>query len=327
VLAATNRADLLDSALTRPGRFDRKITVPLPDRAAREQILRLYAAKRPMAPDVDLAALARRTPGMSGAELASLLNEASLVAGRRGARAVESPDVEDALGTVALGRERRGGLITERDRRITAWHEAGHTVAALLQEHAHDPAAVSIVPRGGAGGVTWMSGGDDAFTTRSQALADLVVSMAGRAAEELLLHGDYTQGACGDLTSATRTAHRMITQWGMSSLGMALRTPEWLTAGTHADRVQDETDAMLAAALDTARTLVVAELPFLRAVADRLLEEETLDGDAVREIARTVRGSDAPSAAAAQVGVFVPAPRASAAAGLVAATTPDSGAA
>ncbi|HET9444525.1 MAG TPA: AAA family ATPase, partial [Acidimicrobiales bacterium] len=175
VLAATNRADILDSALTRPGRFDRHVVVPAPDRTGREKILRLYAKDRNLAPDVDLEGLARRTPGLTGADLAGLVNEAALEAARRGSDLITEVDIQSALATSVLGRERKSAVITDRDRKITAWHESGHAVAALALPHANDPVSVTIIPRGPAGGVTWMGGNDNHFTTRSEAEDSLVV--------------------------------------------------------------------------------------------------------------------------------------------------------
>ncbi len=201
VLAATNRADVLDPALTRPGRLDRQIQVPAPDRRGRTRILEVHARNRPMADDVDLVGIARRTPGMSGADLAQVVNEACMEAARRDLVVVDA-----AAWTPPSPPSRSAGPAPRPwspsiDRRITAWHEAGHAIAALLLEDADDPVQVSIVPRGPAGGVTWMSGNDDMFLTRARALADLRVAMGGRAAEELLLDGEYTQGAHGDLAT------------------------------------------------------------------------------------------------------------------------------
>ena len=194
VLAATNRSDVLDPALTRPGRLDRAIQVPAPDRRGREAILLVHTRGKALGDDVDLTTLARRTPGMSGAELAQIVNEACLEAARRSQAVVDGDCFDAAVSTVALGRARTSALVTEHDRIITAWHEAGHTVAALVQPDADDPVSVSIIPRGPAGGVTWMSGSDDQFLTRRRAHARLCVSMAGRAAEERLLDGEFTPG-------------------------------------------------------------------------------------------------------------------------------------
>src|SRR5919199_2212041 len=178
VLAATNRADLLDAALTRPGRLDRQIQVPTPDRRGREQILKVHTRGKPLAADVDLVGVARQTPGMSGADLARVVNEACLAAARRRLPEVTTSCFQEAVAVVAMGRARTSALITEHDRQITAWHEAGHTVAALVQPDADEPVSVTIIPRGPSGGATWMGGNDNAFLTRDQARARLTTSMA-----------------------------------------------------------------------------------------------------------------------------------------------------
>jgi cell division protease FtsH len=276
LLAATNRADVLDQALLRPGRFDRRIAVPAPDRAGRTRILQLHAAKHRLADDVDLVGLARQTPGMTGADLAALVNGAALQAVRDEVDHIDAHHLEAALATAMLGRERRSAVITSRDRAITAWHEAGHTLAALLQPDADDPVSVTIVPRGAAGGVTWMSGNDHAFLTASEARAKLVTAMAGRAAEELLLDGDHTQGAAGDVASATDIATAMVTQYGMSSLGLARLSPDQLVSGPLAERVHLTINGLLDDALERARALLAEHEPLLRAVAEELLLEETL---------------------------------------------------
>ncbi|HVE99410.1 MAG TPA: AAA family ATPase [Mycobacteriales bacterium] len=289
VLAATNRDDVLDPALTRPGRFDRKVHVPAPDRKGRTKILELYARTRALGGDVDLVGLARRTPGMTGADLAQLVNAAALTAARDGAPEITASHLDDALATRVLGRERRSATLTDRDRRITAWHEAGHALAALLLPDADDPVIVTIVPRGPAGGVTWMSGNDNALLTRREASARLVVAMGGRAAEELMLEGDYTQGAAGDFASATSLAWQMVTEYGMSTLGVTRLTPDLLAAGTLADTVHATVDTMCTEALDLARALLSTHRAFLEAIAESLLVDETLDLAELRQLAeRTV---------------------------------------
>ena len=275
VLGATNRDDVLDPALTRPGRFDRTISVHAPDRHGRTELLELYMRRHRMAPDVDLVAFARRTPGLTGADISALVNDAALEAVRRDEEAITTHHLEAALATSVLGRERRSRVISEEDRQVTAWHEAGHTVAALMQPAAEDPIQVTIVPRGFTGGVTWMSGSDSPYLTRSKAIADLVVAMSGRAAEELLLAGDFTQGASGDLSSATKLATDMVTHYGMGDGGIAaLNTGELF--GAQAERVHTEIDRLLAVALGDARTLLARERALLVAVAAGLLDTETL---------------------------------------------------
>ncbi|MPY94687.1 MAG: ATP-dependent zinc metalloprotease FtsH [Acidimicrobiia bacterium] len=288
VLAATNRADMLDPALLRPGRFDRRVTVPAPDLGGRRRILQLHLRDKALGEDLDVDLLARRTPGMTGAELEQLVNEAALVSGRAGRLAIAGGDVEEALQVSMLGRARRSASVTERDRRITAWHEAGHAVAALLQPAAPDPVAVTIVPRGIAGGVTWMDGSDDQFLTRSQANAQLVTLMAGRAAEERLLDGDFTSGAAGDYQGATSLAYRMVTQFGMSDLGVAFR-PVGGLEGERAARVDSAVDEILDGALASARALLDESAALLEGVAELLLHEGTVP-------VGTIRGLLAPAA-------------------------------
>jgi cell division protease FtsH len=295
LLAATNRADVLDAALLRPGRFDRRVAVPAPDRSGRTRILELHTTGRALAEDVDLVRLARQTPGMTGADLAALVNAAALEVARSGADQMTASHLEAALATAMLGRERRSAVTTERDRTITAWHEAGHTLAALLQPAADDPVSVSIIPRGGAGGATWMSGNDNAFLTATEARAKLVTAMGGRAAEELLLDGDHTQGAAGDLQSATDIATAMVTRYGMSQLGLASLSADQIVTGPLAEQVNDTVNALLATALDEARALLREHELLLRLVAEELLLEETIHlADILRlqeALAITVGGS------------------------------------
>ena len=276
ILAATNRPDVLDPALLRPGRFDRQIVVPAPDRGGRRKILELYAKKRPFAPGVDWDALSRRTAGMTGAQLEQLTNEAALVAARAGSELIDPEHLEAALQTTMLGRERRGAVVSERDRRIVAWHEAGHAVAALLIDEAADPVQVSIVPRGGAGGVTWMEGGEHDLLTRSQAHAQLAVAMAGRAAEELLLDGDHTQGAHGDLEMSTGLATAMVARYGMGERMISRSDERLMMNGPVGQEVDREVAEIIENALATARTLLVEHRTLLAMVAEELLEEETL---------------------------------------------------
>lgn len=285
VLAATNRADVLDPALTRPGRLDRQIQVPAPDRLGRTAILRVHTRGRPVSDDVDLVTIARRTPGMSGAELAQVVNEACMEAARRSTDLVDADCFDSAIATVALGRARTSALVTDFDREVTAWHEAGHTLAALLLPDADDPVQVSIIPRGPAGGVTWMSGNDDIFLTRARALADLRVSLAGRAAEEILLDGEYTQGAHGDLDAATRRAMAMVTKYGMSRLGYVLVDDETVRmGGPVALQVREVAEELLSEAHTDAYALLSEHHELLRRVAVELLDKENLSLRELRTI-------------------------------------------
>jgi cell division protease FtsH len=274
MIAATNRADVLDEALTRAGRFDRKITVPVPDKGGRERIFMIHSKGKQMAKDIDYPGFAKRTPGMTGADIAQMLNEAALEAARRGAKEITNEDISSALATTALGRERKTAVVTERDREIVAWHEAGHTVAALIQKDTDNPISVSIVPRGPAGGVTWLGGSEDQFMTKTQAKARLVVSMAGRAAEEMLLDGDFTQGAHGDLQGATHLATVMVTQFGMGKNMISLDMDR--SMGSSLDIINEEVSTLLTQALVTARQLVLKNQKLLREIVLELLEKENL---------------------------------------------------
>lgn len=282
MIAATNRPDVLDPALLRPGRFDRKIHVAAPDKTGRLALLELYSKGRPFS-DVDWVSVARRIPGMTGADIEQMLNEAALEAARRNQDVITTEHVEAALATSVLGRERKSAVITERDRKIVAWHEAGHTVASLMQPHADNPVSVTIVPRGGAGGVTWLGGNDHDFMTRTQARARLVVAMAGRAAEELLLDGDHTQGAHGDLSSATGLATEMITRYGMGAR-LAAIDPDRVSLNQNHD-IDGEVSDMLHDALETARGVLSTHAHLLERIATELLEKETLDLEQLTQLA------------------------------------------
>jgi cell division protease FtsH len=294
VIAATNRADMLDPAITRPGRLDRKVEVPNPDRRGREQILAVHVAGKPIAEGVDFTALARRTPGFSGAQLAALVNEACVDAVRRDLAEVNAECFEHAVATIAMGRARTSALVTDHDREVTAWHESGHTLAAYLQEQADDPVQVTIIPRGPAGGVTWMSGNDDQFLPRRKAHAQLVTALAGRAAEEILLDGEFTQGAAGDLQSATELATSMASRYGMTRLGYQVRRG----GSAPTQDVSDVVEELLGEAHTAATKLLGEHKTFLGAVAAELLVEETLTLAEVHRIATrlgVVRHADVPA--------------------------------
>jgi cell division protease FtsH len=292
VIAATNRPDVLDSALLRAGRFDRQVDVAPPDRKGRTTLLELYAADRKIAPDVDFVAIGRRTPGLTGADIANLVNQASLEAARAGRDETTAEDFAEAVATVYMGRGRKSAEVPQKSREITAWHEGGHAVAALLLPQAHDPVMVTIIPRGMSGGTTWTIDNDETFQSRSEMLAQLVVTLAGRAAEEMLLHGDYTSGPSGDIVAATQLAQNMVTRWGMSNLGLAAVGPQ--DAGSAlSERVHAETDRFLAEALDQARTLLAENRPFIQAVADELLAEETINFARMQELYAAVQDASA----------------------------------
>jgi cell division protease FtsH len=216
IVAATNRPDVLDPALMRPGRFDRQVVVPLPDIRGREQILTVHMRKVPIAPDVDANVIARGTPGMSGADLANIVNEAALFAARASKRLVDMEDFEKAKDKIYMGAERRSMVITEDEKRATAYHEAGHAVVASLLPKADPVHKVTIIPRGRALGVTWQLPEKDRFSLyRDQMLTEISILFGGRIAEDLFVHNIST-GAANDFERATKIARDMVTRYGMS---------------------------------------------------------------------------------------------------------------
>jgi cell division protease FtsH len=272
VLGATNRPEVLDPALLRSGRFDRKITIGAPDRRGRAQILGLLVRGKSLGSDVDLGDLAGRTSSMTGADLGFLVNEAALAAGREGASAIFQRHFIAALEVVAIGRARTSMVVSEQDRRLTAWHEAGHAVVAFALEGADNPVLVSIVPRGSAGGVTWMDADDRHFVTRSRAMAQLSVYLGGRAGEEVLVGDDFTSGVASDLRAAGQLAHTMVTQWAMSALGA-----HWASGSEHAVELETaEVDRLLAEALDVARATLATYGDLHAAMAEKVLEMDVL---------------------------------------------------
>jgi cell division protease FtsH len=277
VLAATNRPEILDQALLRPGRFDRQVLVSLPDRGARAKILALHLADRPVDASVDVESFARRCVGASGADLAFIVNEASLQAAREEASAISRLHLDHAHAVSVLGRERRSASRSDHDRRLTAYHEAGHAVCALVLESVDDPVSVSIIPRGVTGGATWLSPADESYVSRRYALDQLTITMAGRAGEEYLVGDDYTSGATGDLQQATALATKMVSEWGMASGSLSFRP-------TAAKRVDEAVENLLREALDRARAALDAHRGLYVAVAEELLVDETVDGPRLAEL-------------------------------------------
>lgn len=216
VMAATNRADILDPALLRPGRFDRQITVNLPDVKGREQILKVHARNKPMAPDVNFRTIARITAGFSGAELANLLNEAAILAARKGKKLIGNLELYDGINKVIMGPQKKSRVVTEADKRCTAYHEAGHAILASLCKYCDPVHEVSIIPRGNAAGYTMTRpDSDDMDISYNKLIDDLCMTLGGRAAEEIVIK-NITAGAAGDLQRVSNIARRMVTQWGMS---------------------------------------------------------------------------------------------------------------
>lgn len=219
VMAATNRADILDPALLRPGRFDRQIHVNLPDIRGREEIFKVHARNKPMDPSVDFKVLARATSGFSGADIANLLNESAILCVRAGRTSVTMEDIYEGIDKVVMGPQKKARVVTEVDKRITAYHEAGHAIVAMSIKECDPVHEVTIIPRGNAAGFTMVRPeNDNNHETVNSIKASLAMTMGGRAAEELVI-GDYTTGACGDIRQATNVARQMVTEWGMSELG------------------------------------------------------------------------------------------------------------
>jgi cell division protease FtsH len=296
VLAASNRPDVLDPALLRPGRFDRQITVGLPDRQGREGILRIHTRELRLAADVNLNLLARTTTGFSGADLANLCNEAALTAASNQHKQVTMSDFEEALDRALLGAARTI-LLNDHDRKVVAYHEAGHALAAWLTPNADPVLKVTIIPHGRALGVTEQLPGDDQYNySFSYLIARLSVLLGGRVAEEIAL-GDITTGAENDLIEATRLARRMVTRWGMGSLGsMALSTDEQepflgyeITQGREyseqtAARIDEDVQNLLTKRYKTVQDLLVAARPKLDQLAQTLLQEETIDQEKLEQL-------------------------------------------
>jgi len=219
VMAATNRSDILDPALMRPGRFDRQVYVNTPDVRGREAIFRVHARNKPLASDVDFQVLARITSGFSGADIANVLNEAAILCARDNRQKINMEDINEAIAKVGMGPEKKSRLVTEYDKRITAYHEAGHAIVGKSMPGGESVHMVTIVPRGNAGGFTWYRPEEDSqFRSKKQYLAEIASAMGGRAAEKLVI-GDITQGAIGDIQQATNIARVMVTRLGMSDLG------------------------------------------------------------------------------------------------------------
>jgi cell division protease FtsH len=297
VIAATNRPDVLDTALLRAGRFDREVNVAPPDRKGRTKLLELYTKDLTVAPDVDYVGLARRMPGLTGADISNLANQAALEAARAGGSEITNEHFAEAIATAYMGKGRKSAEVPQRSREITAWHEAGHALAALLLPDVADPVQVTIIPRGFSGGATWYGVSDETFKTGAQARAELVVALAGRAAEEILLDGDFTQGASNDIAKATELAQTMVASWGMSSLGLAAVGPEHAGSAL-VERVHAEADGLLTDALGRGRALLAAHRPLLETVVAELLADETIDLDRLRELRATVEPGSVETAAA-----------------------------
>ena len=294
-IAATNRPDILDPALLRPGRFDRQVIVGRPDLRGREAILKVHARNKPLADDVDLKTIAKKTPGFTGADLSNLLNEAALLAARLNKKVITMAEVEEASEKVSMGPERRSHIVSEKDRKLTAYHESGHAIVAHLLPHADPVHKVTIIPRGAAGGYTMMLPTEEQnYKTKSQLLADIRVALGGRIAEALILD-EISTGASGDLQSVTNTARAMVTRWGMSDeLGPIVfgEQQEQVFLGKNlghernyseeiAAKIDSEIHRIVEEAYKDVTKLLSENEKFLHDMANALLEEETIDAKAV----------------------------------------------
>lgn len=302
LLAATNRPDVLDPALLRPGRFDRQVVVPLPDIKGREKILKVHMKKVPLSKNVEPVVIARGTPGFSGADLANLVNEAALLAARRGKRVVGMAEFEDAKDKVMMGSERKSMVMSDDEKKLTAYHEAGHAIVGLNLEESDPIHKATIIPRGRALGLVMRLPENDRISmSRAKLKADLAVAMGGRIAEELIFgYEKVTTGASSDIKQATSIARRMVTEWGMSDklgpllygsdqeevfLGHSVAQSKNLSDDTAA-LVDSETKRIVQEAYDKAEQILNDKMDDLHTLAKALLEYEMLSGDEIKALLR-----------------------------------------
>ncbi len=297
IIAATNRPDVLDPALLRPGRFDRQVVVNNPDVKGREGILKVHVRNKPLADNVDLSVIARGTPGFSGADLANLVNEAALLAASKGKNQIEMEDFDEAKDKVLLGKERRSMIISPEEKKITAYHESGHTLVAKFLPEADPIHKVTIIPRGRALGLTQQLPIDDRHTYKKEYLmAQISILMGGRVAEEIVL-GSITTGAGNDIERATEIARKMVCEWGMSSLGPLAygQKDEQIFLGKelvkHKDysektaiEIDNEIKNIVLSCYNTTKNILEENIDKLHALANALLEKETLSGEEIDTI-------------------------------------------
>jgi cell division protease FtsH len=302
LISATNRPDVLDPALLRPGRFDRQVVVPLPDIIGREKILKVHMKKTPISSDVNVTALAKGTPGFSGADLENLVNEGALLAAKRDKEKVDMVDLEDAKDKVYMGLERKSKVIKEEDRKTTAYHEGGHALVARFLPGTDAVNKITIIPRGRAAGVTWFLPEERDFKYKDQLESELSVAFGGRVAEQIVFKRIST-GAANDIKQATDIAQKMIRSWGMSDeLGPMsyAKEEEHIFLGReiaqHRDyseetarKIDAEVDKLILTAYDRAAKILNENLDILHALADRLLEKETVLGKELDELILSMR--------------------------------------
>ena len=309
LISATNRPDVLDPALLRPGRFDRQVVVPLPDILGREKILKVHMKKTPAAPDVNLVTLAKGTPGFSGADLENLVNEAALLGAKRNKEKIDMVDLEDAKDKVYMGLERKSKVIREEDRKTTAYHEAGHALVARFLPNTDAVNKITIIPRGRAAGVTWFLPEESDFKYKDQLESELSVAFGGRVAEEIVFNRIST-GAANDIKQATDVAQKMIRNWGMSEklgplsfakddehvfLGREIAQHRDYSEET-ARKIDQEINNLIEKAYSCAKQILNENLDILHALADRLLEKETVLGKELDELILSMKpGFEFPS--------------------------------
>ncbi|MCC5981314.1 MAG: ATP-dependent zinc metalloprotease FtsH, partial [Oceanicaulis sp.] len=314
LIAATNRPDVLDPALLRPGRFDRQVVVPNPDITGREKILKVHMRNVPLAADVDPKTIARGTPGFSGADLANLVNEAALLAARRNRRLVSMAEFEEAKDKVMMGPERRSMVMGEKEKTLTAYHEAGHAIVALKVPAADPVHKATIIPRGRAlGMVMQLPEGDKLSMTHQEMTSRLAIMMGGRIAEELKFGKEnVTSGAASDIQQATRLARAMVTQWGFSDelgpidyadnqgdvfLGQQLVQQSRTVSAETAAKIEREVKGLVEGGLNEARRILTEHNKDWEAIAQGLLEYETLSGEEINDLLKgkmPVRNTDVP---------------------------------
>lgn len=302
LIAATNRPDVLDPALLRPGRFDRQVVVPLPDIKGRRQIIDVYIKRSPVDPDVDPEILAKGTPGFSGADLENMVNEAALIAAKKNKERLTMVDFEDAKDKIYMGVERKSKVIKEDDKKTTAYHEAGHAIVARFLPGTDTINKITIIPRGRAAGVTWFLPEERDFKYKDQLISDLAISMAGRVAEELVFNRIST-GAANDIKRATDLANHMVRSWGMSEelgplsyakgeehifLGREIAQHRDYSEET-ARTIDQEISRLIKASYEEATRILSANLDILHKLADRLIEHETVMGKELDELITAMR--------------------------------------
>lgn len=297
VMAATNRADILDPALMRPGRFDRQIYVNVPDVKGREEIFKVHSRNKPLASDINFKSLARLTPGFTGADIENILNEAAILAARADRKIITMKDISEAVNKVMAGPAKKSRLITESDKRITAYHESGHAIVAKLMKHCDDVHEVSIIPRGMAAGYTiTLPENDDNHMTKGKLLDDIAMMLGGRAAEEIVIQ-DISTGASNDIQRATQLARKMVTEWGMSdSIGnMYLGSSEEVFLGrdyqTHlnyseevAAKIDEEVKTIIDTQYQVALNILKENRSIMDAMVKALYEKETIYEDEINAL-------------------------------------------